>query len=213
MLTRHLNATTAHRLHSHTSFRLPNARNFASSPTSAGRLAVRNENSQRRWERRAAVSPEDVKQLVNEGHEVFVERSEKRVFRADEYEQVRLLLLPARKATVHPLTTLTPSRPAPPSSTSWTGSSRMSSLGLKNRFLPPSLPPPLLSAHQPSQRPTSRSSTSTRASRTTFRSSKPSSPPLLRTLSWISSYSRALPAASAPLALASLLGTVEWRTD
>ncbi|GAA5979312.1 hypothetical protein JCM11641_001991 [Rhodosporidiobolus odoratus] len=66
---------------------------FSSTPTSLGRLALRAEDEARRWERRAAVSPEDVKSLVKEGHEIYVEKSAKRIFRDEEYAKVGATLL------------------------------------------------------------------------------------------------------------------------
>ncbi|GAA5827914.1 hypothetical protein JCM11251_007729 [Rhodosporidiobolus azoricus] len=84
---------TGSKLHSLRAFKHTQTRSFSSTPTCLGRLGLRAEDPKRTWERRAAVSPADVQTLIGEGHVVVVERSAKRVFRDEEYEQVGATLL------------------------------------------------------------------------------------------------------------------------
>jgi len=65
------------------------------SPPQLATLGLRAEDPARKWERRAALSPEAVKTLVGEGHEVLVERCAKRAIPASEYEQVSRAILPS----------------------------------------------------------------------------------------------------------------------
>ncbi|BGP51397.1 hypothetical protein JCM10450v2_007339 [Rhodotorula kratochvilovae] len=57
-------------------------------------LGLRAEDPARRWERRAALSPQAVGELVKEGHEVLVERCAKRAIPGIEYEQAGATLVP-----------------------------------------------------------------------------------------------------------------------
>ncbi|GAA6037702.1 hypothetical protein JCM8097_002296 [Rhodosporidiobolus ruineniae] len=75
-------------LHARSALRTTRTRTFASTPTCLATLGLRAEDPARRWERRAAIAPKDVKTLLDDGHEVLVERSAKRVFRDQEYEEV-----------------------------------------------------------------------------------------------------------------------------
>lgn len=53
-------------------------------------LGLRAEDPARRWERRAALAPDAVRQLVADGHQVFVERCGKRAVGEAEYTEVRV---------------------------------------------------------------------------------------------------------------------------
>lgn len=65
------------------------ARALHTSPRSLAILGLRAEDAARIWERRAALSPVAIKQLVADGHEVLVERCAKRAIPTSQYEQVR----------------------------------------------------------------------------------------------------------------------------
>lgn len=64
------------------------------SPPNFATLGLRSEDPARKWERRAALSPEAFKTLVSEGHEVLVEQCAKRAIAGVDYEQVRRGALP-----------------------------------------------------------------------------------------------------------------------
>lgn len=51
-------------------------------------LGLRAEDPARRWERRAALDPDAVRQLVQDGHNVLVEQCSKRAIREEEYKEV-----------------------------------------------------------------------------------------------------------------------------
>ncbi|GAA6055041.1 hypothetical protein JCM3770_006708 [Rhodotorula araucariae] len=83
-----LRATEAYRPH----LRLHRA--LHTSPQLLATLGLRAEDPARRWERRAAVSPHAVRELVKEGHEVLVERCAKRAIPGAEYERAGATLVP-----------------------------------------------------------------------------------------------------------------------
>ncbi|TNY24064.1 Saccharopine dehydrogenase-domain-containing protein [Rhodotorula diobovata] len=64
------------------------------SPPNLATLGLRSEDPARKWERRAALSPEAVKTLVSEGHEVLVEQCAKRAIPGVDYEQAGAILVP-----------------------------------------------------------------------------------------------------------------------
>ncbi|GAA5839177.1 hypothetical protein JCM9279_002618 [Rhodotorula babjevae] len=70
-----------------------------SSPPHLATLGLRAEDPARKWERRAALSPEAVKTLVGEGHEVLVERCAKRAIPSSEYEQVGAVVVDKLEAS------------------------------------------------------------------------------------------------------------------
>lgn len=57
-------------------------------------IGIRREDPQRLWERRSPLTPEAVERLVNEdGFSVLVQPCERRVFKTDDFVQVRICLL------------------------------------------------------------------------------------------------------------------------
>lgn len=72
---------------------LARAQSLSTSARANTVLGLRAEDVQRVWERRAPLSPRHVKELIErDGVEVVVQRSEKRVWRDDEYRQVSFFL-------------------------------------------------------------------------------------------------------------------------
>lgn len=63
---------------------------------SSGHAGIRREDKSR-WERRAPLAPQHVKQLVQRGIKVFIQPSNLRVFTDDEYREVRAQLTPQRR--------------------------------------------------------------------------------------------------------------------
>lgn len=64
-------------------------RNYTTAPTaSRSTVGIRRENKSR-WERRSALTPDIVKQLIQEtGTKVYVQPSTKRIFTNESYEKV-----------------------------------------------------------------------------------------------------------------------------
>lgn len=71
-----------------TPFRTPHRQLHTSRPTLLADLALRTEARLRTWEQRSPLSPSAVKSLVEEGATVYVEASEKRVWRDAAYSGV-----------------------------------------------------------------------------------------------------------------------------
>lgn len=64
-------------------------RAFSASAQALAVLGLRAEDPARKWERRAALDPTAVAELVKDGHEVLVEKCAKRAIGNDEYAKVR----------------------------------------------------------------------------------------------------------------------------